>query len=168
MTSTGISAVVEVIKTARGNRQALVDAHAKAIQQIDRGIADLEHQKELMQVSSLSVEEIAMARSLVRIRGSLLEDAQGAFQAAIDDLSEGGVRLCQRYIGAKRYDGFHQREDHNYGYGPAHGSTVFAIELTREARSREARPPLSREERDVVVRWLLIEMEVAKASNRRR
>ena len=39
------------------------------------------------------------------------------------------------YFGVKIYSGFgEQREDHEYGFGPKHGSTVFAVGLREPKR----------------------------------
>jgi len=38
------------------------------------------------------------------------------------------VALSLKYLGVKNYAGFgDQREDHEYGYGPRHGSIVFSV-----------------------------------------
>lgn len=54
----------------------------------------------------------------------------------------GGIRrpyigcLTDQFYGVKNYDGFyHQRTDCEYGYGPRHGSIVFAIGLCLHVRS---------------------------------
>ena len=46
--------------------------------------------------------------------------------------------LMGQYIGVKNYAGFgDQREDHEYGMGPRHGTIVFRIERTRSARDNK-------------------------------
>lgn len=53
------------------------------------------------------------------VRHKAIEDAIRAIQTDPDALRE-------RYIGVKNYASFgDQREDHNYGSGPKHGSIVF-------------------------------------------
>ena len=46
------------------------------------------------------------------------------------------LNLWTRYFGTKNYDRWiGQREDHQYGYCPKHGSTVFRIGLKPEVRA---------------------------------
>lgn len=74
---------------------------------------------------------------VILIRGDLARAAENAVEDAIVELTTGCPKLRKEYIGVKDYDRFiGQREDHKYGYGPAHGYIVFAIELTPEARDR--------------------------------
>lgn len=55
-------------------------------------------------------------------RNSLIEEAIAAIQK--DPLAA----LREHYFGIKNYAAFgDQREDHQYGYGPKHGSIVFRI-----------------------------------------
>lgn len=67
-------------------------------------------------------------------RPALIEEAIAAIQKAPTNA------LMVQYFGIKNYAGFgDQREDHEYGYGPRHGSIVFRIERTDEAlRTRKA------------------------------
>ena len=56
---------------------------------------------------------------------------------AINDLASGGRTLSERYFGTKDYDRWSdQREDHEYGYGPRHGSIVFRVCLTSDAKQK--------------------------------
>lgn len=59
------------------------------------------------------------------IRQKALADAIARIQY------DGWVKLAGEYIGVKQYAGFgDQREDHQEGYGPKHGSIVFRIQRT--------------------------------------
>ena len=49
--------------------------------------------------------------------------------AAKADLSTGATKLRAEYIGQKLYEGFDQRTDCRYGYGPSHGSIYQRIGL---------------------------------------
>lgn len=63
-------------------------------------------------------------------RPSLIEEAITLISSAPHDA------LVRRYLGIKNYAGFgDQREDHEYGFGPAHGHIVFRIERTDSART---------------------------------
>lgn len=99
---------------------------------LDREIASLEVTKQLV-LKNFIPEKIADAKQLLKVRGIRhfrYGDTRKAVLAAIDDIAHGVVKLRTKYIGCKNYDGFYcQREDHKYGYGPRHGSTVFEIGL---------------------------------------
>lgn len=79
----------------------------------------------------------------ISVLGYTVEEVQrygGEGLTALKDarlaLIRGGRPLVERYIGMKRYDGYYQREDHTYGYGPKHGGIVFQVSLKPEVRSR--------------------------------
>lgn len=75
---------------------------------------------------------------VVWLRGDLREDAEGALRTALTDLLNGAATLRDLYIGAKRYDRFHQGIACRYGYGPTHGRVVLGIGLRDEVRRRLA------------------------------
>lgn len=57
-----------------------------------------------------------------KCRQSLIEEAVAAFQEDPENA------LTEEYFGYKNYSGFgDQRSDHEYGYGPRHGSIVFSV-----------------------------------------
>lgn len=99
---------------------------------LDREIASLEVTKQLV-LKSFAPEKIRDARCILMVRGIRhygYGDTKKAVADAIDDIAHEVVKLRTEYIGCKNYDGFYcQREDHKYGYGPRHGSTVFKIAL---------------------------------------
>jgi hypothetical protein len=76
-------------------------------------------------------ERVARARAVLSVKGSPVNSKRMAVvRDALDDLASGGHRLAQRQMGTKDYAAWSdQREDHNYGYGPKHGSMVFQIGL---------------------------------------
>ena len=60
--------------------------------------------------------------------------------------------LRTTYFGTKNYDRWHgQREDHEYGMGPRHGSICFEIGLRKEARTRD----LTDAEREAAIYYLV-------------
>lgn len=66
-----------------------------------------------------------------------VEDGPSVIRDAIADLLQGGTKLQHYYMGTKHYERWPgQREDHKYGYGPRHGTIVFSVGLTKEARER--------------------------------
>lgn len=73
---------------------------------------------------------------VVYVAGDLAEDAEGALAGALRDLLNGAPALRRSYIGAKRYDGFHQGIACEYGMRPRHGEVVLEVGLRPEVRAR--------------------------------
>lgn len=74
----------------------------------------------------LDLERCRKGMKQLRIEGvsrpALIEEAIALIQ------KDSAVALKGRYLGIKNYAGFgDQREDHEYGFGPKHGSIVFSI-----------------------------------------
>lgn len=66
--------------------------------------------------------------------------------------------LREGFYGTKHYDAWHgQRSDHAYGYGPKHGSIIFAVGI------RDTKRDLTDEEREAVIYYLLNIERIEKA-----
>lgn len=109
-------------------------------------------------LAGLDMNKINMAESIVEIRGlatfpagediSAVEDAIKWFAGTSTSTYK---NLQERYFGTKNYDAwYHQREDHEYCYGPRHGSTVFSVGLSSEYRKQE----LTIEQKDAAIYYL--------------
>jgi hypothetical protein len=93
---------------------------------------------------NLDLEKCRRGMRQLNIEGSprdgLIEEAIVAIQRDPTDA------LQARYFGIKNYASFgDQREDHEYGYGPKHGTIVFRIErqsVMRGASASGSRKPL--------------------------
>lgn len=71
---------------------------------------------------------------------------------AVNDLASAKDEMKRHYFGLKDYDRWsHQREDHEYGSGPRHGSIVFRIGLTDDARKQDG---LTLQQRDDAIYYL--------------
>jgi hypothetical protein len=110
----------------------------------------------LLAGSGIDADKVRTARSILYLNGKFASSAQrrGVVQDAIDWLATGEKRtyhtLQSGYFGVKNYSGFgDQREDHEYGFGPKHGTIVFAVGLNE--RKRE----LTDEEREAALYYLL-------------
>lgn len=128
------------------------EEHASYIRRIRAELAALAEAEALL-VGGLDLAKIERGRALLSIEGRLSEtrlaaDYMGADKArqsavrqaaladAKADLAEGGTKIQRQYFGVKNYSGFgDQREDHQYGYGPKHGSIVFSISRQRPFRN---------------------------------
>jgi hypothetical protein len=106
--------------------------------------------------SGLDDGKIALARRVLYLSGKFTNSPpkRGAVQDLIDWLATGEKRTfhtpADGYFGVKIYSGFgEQREDHQYGFGPKHGSIVFAVGL------REPKCELTAEEREAALYYLV-------------
>lgn len=104
--------------------------------ELERRWEELKRERDLA-TAGLAPDQLALAQSVIYVQGKPADSAEGAFDAAVSAVAAGGDGLLNGYIGAKHYGGFHQREDHQYGYGPKHGSTCFAVGLLEDVRRRE-------------------------------
>lgn len=77
--------------------------------------------------------KVLLAEHVINVRGTYAKAGSERVQAletAVQELLKGGGRLFQQYFGTKDYDGWHGQFDyHPYGFGPRHGSIIFAIGL---------------------------------------
>lgn len=127
------------VDQAHEAKAALRERHEReekaAQREIEEAVAVLRHLK-----AGTPPEIKERAEKVVRVRypeNVDREDGPRAVQAAIKDLMQGALKLRLEYIGTKHYEGWiGQREDHKYGYGPRHGSIVFAIELQEDVIKR--------------------------------
>lgn len=151
------------LKRERDEQAAAAESHKIDMDARGVRIRDLEHRQMLMTRAAITDEQISLARSVIDLHG-VGNSAGGAFQAAVNAVALGGNALREQYIGAKRYDRFHQRCDCRYGYGPTHGWIVFSVGLTPEVREREVAEGeriLTPEESEAAVRYLMAERAAA-------
>jgi hypothetical protein len=82
---------------------------------------------------TIDLERCRRAMKHLRIEGRA---RPAVIEEAIRRIQENGeTALMREYFGVKNYAGFgDQREDHEYGFGPKHGTIVFRIERTDAAR----------------------------------
>lgn len=156
----GTAALTREIDRLRRQIKTDDETHETNRRKLKADIVDLERRRAL-QLQGLTDEDRELAESVIFVRGKLTEDAEGAFTSALTVLAEGGGKMIDRYVGVKRYERFHQREDHSYGYGPKHGSIVMAIGLQDVVRKRSPMAEnggaqfLEENEREACVRYLM-------------
>jgi hypothetical protein len=148
------------LRLTMDNAAAAIAVHKKqseaALKELTAQHEEAVREYHLATDSGLNIERIRNAEAVIAIRGKMGErrDYEGRFvgMGIGDDLSavEQAIKwmacsyqptsytdLNSVYFGCKDYDRWsHQREDCQYGYGPRHGSIVFAIELRSEHRNK--------------------------------
>lgn len=115
--------------------------------------------KALMELESIgsnniNIEKVLIAENVMRVEGNIYGRTDGnsatiAYDAIID-IANGCQKLKKEYFGNKKYSGYYQRCDCNYGYGPSHGVIVDRIGLKDEYRKTE----LSDDEKDACIYYL--------------
>jgi hypothetical protein len=101
--------------------------------------------EERIQLASgdLDEDKILHAEHVIYVRGAYASagaERGTAMSNAKAALLAGGGTLKDEYQGTKDYAHWHgQWQSHRYAYGPKHGSMIFEIGLTGEARKREGK-----------------------------
>jgi hypothetical protein len=122
--------------------------------------------KEKVVSEGLDLEKIELGKKVLYIHGNPYQRCQDTksdgsntlAKLAIADILDGCRHLRKEYFGQKRYEGYHQRSDHSYGYGPSHGSIVEEVGL----RNREKE--LSDEEVEAAVYYLTVWQQLPEAN----
>lgn len=112
----------------------------------------------------LDLEKIGLGKTIVYANGSYDragEDRASVIHDAIKQLATGDpVRqfygdLWSHYFGTKNYDRWSgQRSDHEYGYGPGHGSIVFRVGIADSVRKTRTQADLTAEEIEAAIYYL--------------
>lgn len=104
--------------------------------------------------AGLDLTRIEIAERVLSVRGTYAnggEKRDSVVEDAISDIARGPFILRRGYMGTKNYDKWlGQRCDCNYGFGPSHGSIVFAIGL----RDLGEATSITDEERDACLYYL--------------
>lgn len=115
--------------------------------------------------SGIDHDKIILAKTVIHVHG-LFErggkDRDSVIQDAIKQLST-GVAIREQYgdlwrvsFGTKNYAHWSgQRSDHEYGYGPRHGSICFAVGLTETVRKTKRHADLLPEEIEAAIYYLM-------------
>lgn len=153
--------LVEITKALEVN-QSQIDSLKSAFETDMKAMMDLRGEllfSQKLLLADLDLGKIELADGLLDIRGDITNSCEGEVIAelAAADVAKGCPVLKTKYIGNKRYDGFYQRNDCEYGYGPRHGSIVERVGL--QDTSKE----LSTEEQEACIYLLLNYKKVMQA-----
>lgn len=112
----------------------------------------------------LDLEKVRLAKTVVYVNGSYDragDDRASVIHDAIRQLATGEpIRqfygdLWSHYFGTKNYDRWSgQRSDHQYGYGPGHGSIVFRVGVIEDVRKTRTQADLTAEEVEAAIYYL--------------
>jgi hypothetical protein len=104
---------------------------------------------------------IALAEKTLAVLGSYAKAGQDRASVVSDAIAQIATGEKQGYRGlwleafnTKDYAHWHgQRSDHEYGFGPKHGSIIFSVGLSSQVRQREVKE-LTDAEKDACVYYL--------------
>jgi hypothetical protein len=88
-----------------------------------------------MACGGINIDYVQIAEKIIAVEGkphAITNDTKNGktiADEAIEDIALGCPHLKTKYFGNKRYEGFYQRCDCEYGYGPSHGYIVDEIAL---------------------------------------
>lgn len=141
----------DIYREMHATKAALAEHETSAKRRGDelrRKIQDLDLVAEAVG-DGLDLAKIEAARKVIEVRGRYEHagtDRRSVITDAIKQLVTGEpIRayygdLWRVAFGTKNYDRWSgQRSDHEYGYGPRHGSTVFSVGLASDVRKRDPR-----------------------------
>ena len=143
--------MTSLTKTAKAlyDAQRRLSEHEAAAKETAAAIrADIRKHSLLMETATegLDADRLALAKTVIYVRGTYAragEDRASVVHDAIKQLATGETirptygDLMRVYFGTKNYYRWSgQRSDHEYGYGPKHGYTCFAIGFTENTRKR--------------------------------
>lgn len=166
--------LAELINTREAWRKKLADATADFEKQKQGILDEIRITNEAIGLAKAGIDDakIMLAEHVIYVRGDYGPhgDDGSVIADAIKQLAEGCTttgygKLRTEYLGTKNYDRWHhQRNDCSYGYGPSHGSIVFAVGLTQATRDRLNKGgELTADERDAAVYYLLNLQSIQKA-----
>lgn len=119
----------------------------KAYQELSEQLdAMKKEEKKLMHLmdSGVNLDRYSNAKRFISFSGAEYVghgDTRKCIDDAIDDIASKQFHILKEYFACKDYAGWHcQREDHQYYYGPKHGSVVFEIAATVAWRCEEIQP----------------------------
>lgn len=101
----------------------------------------------------LDYNQVVLAKTVMYTRGNITienDDRVNLAELAVKDIANRTSKMRTEYFGIKSYSGFVQLDNHRYGLGPKHGSTIAAVGLCPDARERD----LTVEESDACIYFL--------------
>lgn len=143
------------------DREVLKRGHAENLRILDREIVSV-REAIAGKAAGLDWNKVKRGLNVISLRGTYGTgggDSRSVIDDAMSDLAQSrGSRLKKEYFGVKNYDRFfRQRSDHSYGFGPRHGSIVFAVGLA------DVRSELSDEQIDDAMYVLLNLVKIENA-----
>lgn len=147
--------------------RVMLAEHTKASDaETKRLLSEVRHYEDIVKMVEAGIdhEKISLARAVLSIYGLYKDggtDRDTVIRDAVNQLAT-GIPAREHYsdlwiqrLGTKNYDGWRgQRSDHEYGYGPRHGSICFGVGIVDSVRKRDLRI-LTADETEAAIYMLL-------------
>jgi hypothetical protein len=126
----------EIVKDRVSLEEDLTELHDKYTSESNKLISKINELRRLESLNKvgLDTDRIQKAETLIKVYGDIYtisEPPKSIAELAIEDIAYDCKHLCKEFYGNKRYESFYQRSDHQYGFGPKHGSIVDYIGLRK-------------------------------------
>lgn len=160
-----MNALTETVREFHDLKAQLAKHEGEAQSRSEQLRGEIRKRAKIMEMATegLDADKIALAETVLQIHGSYAKggtDRASVVSDAIKQIATGEpIRaiyndLWRTYFGTKNYAHWSgQRSDHEYGYGPKHGSVVFSIGFRGEIRKREPRE-LTADETEAAIYYL--------------
>lgn len=141
-------------------RKAMTEEEKRHTQSIQVLRQQFEATERDMQIGTagLDLGLIETAKLVITVKGSYAkagDDRQRVVAEVIQMLAERRPAFVEYYQGTKDYDRWHgQHFQCFYGYVPKHGSAIFTVGLTNQARTRWSDQPLTDDEISAAIYYL--------------
>lgn len=156
----GLSEATRRIAGLRDSLQSEHVRHLMEVQGLERAIAKATADRDLV-LGGMTLDVVALAESVIEVKGREhvgVGDGRAVVADAIRDLATGAQKLRTVAFATKNFDRWSgQREDHQYGHGPRHGSIVFSVGLLASVRVTSGKSlgrPLTEAETDAAIAYL--------------
>lgn len=164
-----ISKIIKERLALEAELKAMTESFERRKKELTQQISQHKEQEQIVS-SGLDLEKIELGKKVLYVYGNPYERCQDTksdgsntlAKLAIADILDGCKHLRKEYFGQKRYEGYHQRSDHPYGFGPSHGSIVEEVGL----RNREKE--LSDEEVEAAVYYLTVWQQLPEANKEKK
>jgi hypothetical protein len=136
---TGLAEATRRIAQVEGEIADENRRHEREASRLDRDLAEAKRRRDLV-LTGTPLETVELAESVIEVyrpENVGVGEGRKVTLDAIRDLADGAPALRRGYMGTKNYDRWSgQAEGGDYGTGPRHGTTIFAIRLTEPFRAR--------------------------------
>lgn len=146
----------EVVKE-RHERQKELNLKTKTFKEeesrLDSEIEELLRLENVAQ-EGLDIAKIQIAEDILDVRGNIYGKTDWGSgvptiaELAIVDIAEDCEFMKSKYFGNKQYEGYYQRCNSEYGYGPRHGSIIDRIGL------KNPKTKLTDDEKDACIYYI--------------
>ena len=164
-----ISKIIKERLALEDELKAMTESFERRKKELTQQISQHKEQEQIVS-SDLDLDKVEAGRKILYVHGNpygesddvLLDLSNTIAKCAIADILDGCKHLRAEYFGNKRYEGYYQRCDCNYGFGPSHGRIVDSIEL------RNPKMELTEDDVEAAVYYLTVWQQLPEANKEKK